>query len=297
MGLCWPRLLPPLPGLAVSVQLEGRKWTSSMSHHFPDVYRTLSPGLEPNTEQHLLAMKGSLGHEGESHSISSEPGGLAAQGKEVRCLEGLTGCLLGHQARPSEDTPVAMALCLGPQSLTRLRTSWCFRLVSEGLAFGGCDREAQGGGADGDVMSSAPLTEVLSRPALSPPDSAAGGSLTLPVWLPPGWGWGSSSCTGDPASSKQETGEQNRSGPHMPHSRPSSSLPSPPSLPPAHPYGPLLLPLPPGPLSSLCFSMSLPYLLQSCPSSDGMRSQLFCSVLPLGGCHRGPILESSSPCS
>lgn len=79
-GLCGTGLLPPLLGLAVPAQGEGRKRTSSMSHHFPDVCgpgrRTPRPGVDPDTQQHLLALRG------DSHSVSSEPGtGLAAAGK------------------------------------------------------------------------------------------------------------------------------------------------------------------------------------------------------------------------
>lgn len=55
----------------------------------------------------------------------------------------------------------------------------------------------------------APAVPDWSFPALPSPDSAHG-SLSSSRWASAGWRWGSSSCMG-PTSSKQETGEQNRS--------------------------------------------------------------------------------------
>lgn len=69
MGLCWARLLPSLLGLP---PLPGEK--AGTRHHpwliTSQVCASLDtepPGADPDTRQHLLAMRGSLGHEwGES---------------------------------------------------------------------------------------------------------------------------------------------------------------------------------------------------------------------------------------
>lgn len=69
--------------------------------------------------------------------------------------------------------------------------------------------EARRNGGSVSLSLAAPLS--LTGPfLLSPSPDSAHGSLSSSRWASAGWRWGSSSCMG-PTSSKQETGEQNRS--------------------------------------------------------------------------------------